>query len=397
MMEKATRQHTKEHNRNLVLKTIFEHDQISRAEIARQTRLTRTTVSDIVADLLTAELVSEVGVGSSSVGKSPILLSLSEDSRYLVGLNLAYNRFSGAIVNLRGKIREIVSLPVSVTDHEKSLAVVYKILDQLVNAAYQPIIGIGIGTPGLVDTLDGVVVNAVNLDWENFPLARLLKERYQLPVYILNDSQAAAIGEYTFGSGHKDDNNLIVINIQHGIGSGIIVNGRLFQGDGGSAGEIGHMIVVPEGGLRCRCGNYGCLETVASPQAIINHYKKLVSQSDDPRYSRLPGEFDLDWIERQFNSGDLLARKVILDAGRFLGLAISNLVGLLNIHKIVIVGIMSPFGEPWLTAICESVLRSSLSKPALDTVIEIGQLDGNGIILGASAIMANNYSLLLNL
>ncbi len=396
-MQKATRQHTKEHNRNLVLKTIFEHDQISRAQIARVTSLTRTTVSDIVADLLEMELVNEVGVGSSAVGKSPILLSLAEDSRYLIGLNLAYNRFSGAIVNLRGKIREIVSLPVSVTDHEKSLEVVYKILDQLVKAAYRPMVGIGIGTPGLVDTRDGVVVSAVNLDWVNFPLAQLLRERYHVPVFILNDSQAAAIGEYTYGTDHKDDHNLIVINIQHGIGSGIIINGQLFQGDGGSAGEIGHMIVVPEGGSLCRCGNYGCLETVASAQAIINHYKMLVQQSDDPRYSILPAEFDLALIEKQFNSGDPLARKVILEAGRSLGLVISYLVGSLNIHKIVIVGIMSPFGEPWLESVCESVLRFSLSKPAQDTEIEIGQLDGNGIILGASAILANDYSLLFNL
>jgi N-acetylglucosamine repressor len=395
-MQKATRQHTKEHNRNLVLKTIIEHDQISRAEIARRTSLTRTTVSDIVADLLGAELVNEVGVGSSLVGKSPILLSLAEDSRYLVGLNLAYNRFSGAIVNLRGKIREIVSLPVSVQDHEKSLAVVYKILDQLVKAAFQPLVGIGIGTPGLVDTRDGVVVSAVNLDWENFPLARLLRERYNLPVYVLNDSQAAAIGEYTYGTDHKDDHNLVVINIQHGIGSGIIINGQLFQGDGGSAGEIGHMIVVPEGGSLCRCGNYGCLETVASAQAIINRYKMEVYQSGELRYSNLPDAFNLELIEKQFNSGDPLARKVILEAGRYLGLVISNLVGSLNIHKIVIVGIMRPFGKPWLEAVCESVLRSSLSKPAQDTVIEIGQLDGNGIILGASAILANDYSLLFN-
>jgi N-acetylglucosamine repressor len=395
-MQKATRQHTKEHNRNLVLKTIFEHDQISRAEIARITSLTRTTVSDIVADLLATELVNEVGVGSSLIGKSPILLSLAEDSRFLIGLNLAYNRFSGAIVNLRGKIREIVSLPVSIHDHQKSLAVVYKILDQLVKVAYQPVVGIGLGTPGLVDTRDGVVVSAVNLDWENFPLAHLLRERYHLPVYILNDSQAAAIGEYTYGVDHKDDHNLIVINIQHGIGSGIIINGHLFQGDGGSAGEIGHMIVVPEGGSLCRCGNYGCLETVASAQAIINRYKMQVSQSGNPRYSNLPDAFDLELIERQFNSGDPLARTVVLEAGRYLGLVISNLIGSLNIHKIVIVGIMSPFGEPWLEAIRESVLRSTLSKLAQDTVIEIGQLDGNGIILGASAILANDYSLLFN-
>src|SRR5512147_2528805 len=109
-MEKATRQQLKEQNRSLVLRVIFEHLSISRAEIARVTGLTRTTVSDIVADLLCDDLVREIGTGSSMGGKSPILLSLADDSRYLIGLDLAHNTFCGAIVNLRGEIREITSL-----------------------------------------------------------------------------------------------------------------------------------------------------------------------------------------------------------------------------------------------------------------------------------------------
>jgi glucokinase-like ROK family protein len=394
-MQKATRQHTKEHNRNLVLKTIFEHDSISRAEIARITSLTRTTVSDIVADLLDVNLVSEIGVGSSLGGKSPILLSLVEDSRYLIGVDLAYNQFSGAIVNLRGRIREMVSMPVNVYDRDESLTVVFKIIDQLMEAAYQPMVGIGVGTPGLVDTTEGVVINAVNLDWKNLPLARMLKERYHLPVYILNDSQAAAIGEHTYGEGHHSDSNLIVINVRQGIGAGIVINGHLFQGDGGAAGEIGHVVVVPEGPL-CRCGNYGCLETVASAQAIIKQAQLLAGQNPASQLSHSPEDIDLDTIEMAFIAGDPLARQIVLEAGRFMGLAISNLVGTLNIQKIMLTGVMTCFGELWVEAIRESMSRTTLSSLAQETQVEIGQLGGNGIILGASALLANDYSLLFN-
>jgi hypothetical protein len=213
-MKKATQEQTKEHNRNLVLNILLEHDSISRAEIARITHLTRTTVSDIVADLMNEGLVEEIGLGSSMGGKSPILLSVLEDARFLIGLDLAQNQFNGAVVNLRGQIREMISLPVNDRGGQEALGLVIDILDRLVKTACQPVVGIGVGTPGLVNTSAGIVINAVNLDWKNLPLAQLLQERYQVPICVSNDSQAAAMGEYTFGRYHKNRKNLIVINFQ---------------------------------------------------------------------------------------------------------------------------------------------------------------------------------------
>jgi glucokinase-like ROK family protein len=393
-MKKATRQHTKEHNRNLVLKTIFECDSISRAEISRVTSLTRTTVSEIVADLLDEGLVSEIGVGSSQGGKSPILLSLVDDSRYLIGLDLARNQFRGAIVNMRGQTRELITLPVDCTTSDETLSLVYEILDRLMNASRLPLVGIGIGTPGLVNTTEGIVLNSVNLDWKDLPLAHLMEERYHLPVYILNDSQAAALGEYTYGKGHSSESNLIVINARHGIGSGIIINGRLFQGDGGGAGEIGHVVVVPDDGQLCRCGNRGCLETVASTQALIKRMQSLVFQSTSNQLPQSPHEITLETIEQAFSNGDPMARQAVLETGRYLGMAISSLVGTLNIDKIVLTGDMTRFGDPWLEAIRAPLTQMTLFGLAQKTQIEIGQLAGNDVILGASAMLANNYSLL---
>jgi len=379
-MKKATHQQTKRHNRDLVLQTIFSHDSISRAEVARITHLTRTTVSDVVTGLLSAGLVEEIGHGESIGGKSPILLSIVTNSRYMIGLNLAQDKFVGAVVNLRGEIKEIVEIPVHDDNGENAIKLVYQILDQLTRKKFKPLVGIGVGTPGLVNTREGVVVNAVNLEWQNLPLGKLLEKKYKLPVSILNDSQATAIGEYVYGSGHEPDKNLIVVNIIHGIGAGILINGRLFQGDGGGAGEIGH-VVVQENGELCRCGKLGCLETVASARAVVQQMKMN----------------SLDEVIISFQNGDKKADAVIGKAGHYLGISLANLIGTLNIHQIVLTGDMTRFGDKWLDTVNTSMQTNAFSRMAEGTKLRIGNLDFRACILGASAfLLLDDYSLLFN-
>ncbi len=393
-MEKATRQQIKKQNRNLVLKLFFEESSISRAEISRITHLTRTTVSEIVAELIEGGLVEEIGIGSSMGGKSPILLSLVDDARYLISLDLAHNKFCGAIVNLRGKIRELIQSPIDDCSSGQALQVVYDILDRLIDAPYQPLIGIGIGVPGLVNTQNGTVINSLKLDWKDFPLGRLLEERYKLPVYVINDCQAIAIGEYTYGNDHGAITNMIVIRAGYGIGAGIVINEHIFQGDGGSAGEIGHTVAVFENGLPCRCGNSGCLETVASTQAVIRSAGKLASVTDGGKLDGYSVTASLEELENRFQAEDMIIQKIVIDAGCYLGTAIASLVGALNIHKIILTGEMTHFGTPWLEAIQGTILKSALAQPAQDTSIQIGRLGNHEVILGAAAALANNYSLL---
>lgn len=383
-LRKATQQLTKEHNRDLVLKTIIENKSISRADIARATKLTRTTVSDVVAALIAEGLVHEVGLNASAAGKPSILLSLTADARYLIGLNLGQEKFIGSVVNLRGDIKETVEVPIEGSDGQRALQFVYEILDQLMAKNWRPIVGIGIGTPGLVNTREGLVVNAVNLDWEDLPLAALLRERYGLPVSVLNDSQATAIGEFVFGQ-HGADGNLIVVNVKHGIGAGILINGQLFQGDGGSAGEIGH-VHVRGNDLPCRCGQNGCLETVASARAVVQQFQKVSNSAATP---------SLDALEVEFAQGNPLARQTVLQAGSALGEALGWLVGTLNIHKIILTGDMTRFGKPWLDAVRQSMAQSALGRMTQETQIEMGSLDYRACILGAAAhLLMDGYSLL---
>lgn len=393
---KATHQLTRQHNRDLVLKTIFDNETVSRADIARLTKLTRATVSDMVANLIDEGLVEEVGYGSSKGGKSPILLSLVADSRCLIGLNLAQEKFIGAIVNLRGEFKEIVEAPVSSADGQQALQLVYQILDQLVNTGCKSVVSIGIGTPGLVNTRQGVVVNAVNLDWQDLPLAQLLQSRYNLPISILNDSQATAIGEYVYGGDYPADSNLIVVNVKHGIGAGILINGRLFQGDGGGAGEIGHVVVQKEG-ILCRCGRRGCLETVASVRAIVQRAEALKRDYPDSSLANDPLNISLDSIEKAFQAKDPLAQRVVLEAAYYLGISIAGLIGTLNIKRIILTGDMARFGPAWLKAVEKSMCESALTRMAQDTRLEIGKMEFRGCILGASAFMLlDGYTRLFN-
>jgi N-acetylglucosamine repressor len=382
--QKATHQATKQHNRDLVLKTIFDHDTIGRSAIARLTQLTRTTVSEVVSSLLSEGLIKEVGPGSSIGGKPSILLSLVADSRYLIGVNLAQHRFIASVVNLRGEIKKTVEVPVHDGDGETAIELVYQILDQLLKEDYKPIVGIGVGAPGLIDTGAGIVVNAVNLEWQDLPLARLLEERYHLPVRLLNDSQAAAIGEFVHG-GHRSDGNLIVVNVSHGIGAGILINGRLFQGDGGGAGEIGH-VLVEEDGLPCRCGRRGCLETLASGWAIMRAVKYQPEISDS---------ISLDAIQTKFAADDSSVNEIVLNAGRHLGRALGGVVGTLDIKTILLTGDVTRFGAPWLAAVGGAMKASALMRMTEETELKIGKLDYRACILGSSAyLLLDDYSLL---
>jgi N-acetylglucosamine repressor len=382
--KKATHQLTKQHNRDLVLRAIFEHGEISRASISRLTQLTRTTVSDVVSSLLSEGLVEEAGRGSSIGGKPSILLRLVANSHYLVGVNLAQHRFVASVVNLRGEISETVEAQVPDNDGKNAIRLIYQVLDRLVGKSWRPLVGIGVGAPGLINTRAGVVIDAVNLDWRDLPLARLLEERYGIPARILNDSQATAIGEFVYGE-HRADDNLIVVNVSHGIGAGILVNGRLFQGDGGGAGEIGHVLVA-ENGLPCRCGRRGCLETLASGRAILERARQL------PGLSNVTS---LEMVAARFDAGDPAVRDIVLDAGRRLGLAVAAMVSVLNIEKIILTGDVTRFGEPWLDEVRGAMTRAALGRLGQETRLEFGKLDYRACVLGASAyLLLDDYSLL---
>jgi predicted NBD/HSP70 family sugar kinase len=387
---KATHQQTRGFNRGLVLRTLYDYGPVSRAEVARLTGLTRTTVSELVSDVLDEGLVREVGLGPSSGGKAPILLEVIDDARLVVAVDLGERVFAGALVNLRGEVRATREVPADGLDGDEALAALTGLVDELVALAPDPgqILGIGVGTPGLVDVTTGTIRWAVNLDWQDLPLAAILTQRTGLPASVANDSRAAALAEYLF-EGRRRAPSLVAVKVGLGIGAGIVIEGEVFNGDGFGAGEIGHTVIVDDG-AECRCGRFGCLETVASSRAIVRAATEAAAAHPDSALGRAfttTGSLTLDDVATALDQGDETARRVVVAAGRSLGQSIAALIGAINIGRVVLLGSVTALGEPWLTAVRDEASRRSLRLLADDTRIEIGRPVDNVVILGAAALL----------
>lgn len=384
-MQKATRQHTKDHNSRLVLRTIYNGGELSRADVARVTGLTRPTVSAIVAELLENELVIEMGQGPSAGGKRPTLLSINGSGRHLIAIDLSGTDFRAARLNLRGEIEARAVRPAAGVRGEDALVSIHDLI-----AAVRPtdsdLLGLSVATPGLVDPHNGIVRRAVNLGWVNVPLRDLLEERYGRPVHVANDSHMAALAEYTYGQS-ADSPNLIVIRAGRGIGAGIILGGLPFYGDGFGAGEIGH-VVVNTGGDLCTCGNRGCLETTSSVSAILHRL-----EAADRAQSSLAGIPSPTW--GQFVAAvaehDPVATDIAVFAGRHLGAAVANMVGALNIQTIALAGRVAELGEILLDAVQAEMHQRVLPSMAESTTVRMSSLGpervADIIILGCSALL----------
>ncbi len=385
---KRNQQQTRAYNRQLVLQMIYDQNETSRIDIARQTGLTRTTVSDLVSELLTDGLVEEIGQGQSNGGKRPTLLKFIADQRCLISVDLASHEFKGAVVNLRGQIIYKTSVQVGDSNGEAALKLVYELIDQLIERADIPILGIGIGSPGLINPVSGTIDYAVNLDWRDLPLAALIKERYNLPVHVANNSQAAAFAEKTFGA-HHDLRNLIVIKIGRGIAASIVINGKPFYGDGPYTGEIGH-VVVKENGDLCACGKRGCLETVASSRFILKSAQNLARQNPASKLNQLvtePCDITLDTVRQACLMGDTEVNQLIDEVSTYLGMAIANLVCGINIRQVMIAGIITELGDVLINSLQHQLAQHTLAYLAKEIHIEMSQLGKDIVIQGISALL----------
>ena len=372
--EKATHQQTRTFNQQLVLRALHDHSPLSRADLARLTGLTRTSVGGLVGTLIDDGLIEEVGRGQSSGGKSPILLRVAPDGRHLIGLDLGEAQFSGAVVTLRGEILRSIHLPLEGLNGDATVELVFQLVDALRADDRSPLLGIGIGAPGIIDTSTGTVRWSVNLDWAELRLGPLLEQRYGVPVAVANDSHAAALAELTFFRRPRP-NNLIVIKVGRGVGAGIILNGQLFQGDGYGAGEFGH-VSMGRGDAQCRCGREGCLETMTSMRALV-----------DAAGAIEPSITDESGLVAAFLAGVPDIRRIVLDAACQLGVAVGWLIGVLNVRHVLLVGPVAALGDDWLGEVQRSARSNVLAMLARDTQIEFGHVHDDVVVLGASALL----------
>lgn len=389
--KKLTRKQTKAHNNRFVLKTIYEKGPISRADIARATHLTATTVSNIVSEYMASGLLEEVGSITIARGKPPTLVNLVHDSAYIVGLDLARSEFQGAIMSLGGAVQAKHAIRLNGQKGEDALAVVYTLLDDLLSRTKTPILGIGIAAPGILEADYGMVRQAVNFGWYDLPLRQLLVDKYRLPVYIANDNHVAVLAEHTFGT-YKGERDLVVLKVSHGIGAGIVLNQQLFYGHRFGAGEVGHVAVV-ENGEACTCGNFGCLETVASSRAILKQAKQIAKRNPDSILQQLAPNLDTLTIQdviTAFKAGDEDVQQLIREVSGYLGTAVANIVGVLGVPTVLIAGSIVGFGQPLLDIIREVMTQKSLAVSVNETQVEFASLEDQIVYLGTAALVLSN-------
>ncbi len=370
---KATNAQTRARNASLVLRVLYDLGPISRASIARVTGLTRTSVGDLVGELERDGLARDIGRGPSTGGKAPTLVALEPDARSVITVDLGERWFTAAISNLRGDLHHLTRREIEGRDGDAALRVVLDLIEDVRAKAASPLLGIGVGTPGIVDG-SGTIRWAVNLDWQDLPLGSILQEHFHTPAMVVNDSRAAAIATYLFG-GEERPQQLVAIKVGRGVGSGLILRGELFDGDGHGAGEIGHIVVDPDG-ARCHCGRFGCLETVSSIPAVL-------AAAERAGLAAATVEDVADLARR----GDPAALAVVRTAGRAIGAAIAATTGVVDVRHITILGAATVLGEPWFDAIRAETERRTLGPLASDLQIVDGGRGDDTTLLGACAML----------
>jgi predicted NBD/HSP70 family sugar kinase len=370
-------------NRSRVLSELRRAGTASRAELARRTGLSRTTVSSLVAELQVAGLVTEGEAGSGGgPGRPGVLLTLQPSAGAVVGVDFGHTHLRVAIADLSSRVLAERHRELDV-DHaaDTALEAATEMVDEVLASAGTDrarVVGVGVGLPGPLDRTTGTVGSSVILPgWSGLHPADELGRRLGLPIVVDNDANLGAIAEHAVGAG-RGVADIVYLKIASGIGAGLVLGGRLHRGVSGIAGEIGHVLSSPDGRV-CRCGNRGCLETVAAAPALL----------DLLRGSHGDGLTVADLL-RLAEEGDVGVRRVFADAGRSIGRAVADLVNAVNPGLVIVGGELSAVGDPLLDGIRASIERYAL--PAAASALEVvpGVLGERAEVLGAVALVVND-------
>ncbi|MFD3446962.1 ROK family protein [Microbacteriaceae bacterium 4G12] len=360
-------EHARGHNRSLVLQTLYRGGRLSRADLARRTGLTRVTTSDLVAELLDDALVVEVGQREGSrPGKPATLLEVNRSGHQIIGLDLSERGvLRGAVLDLDGLVVARADAERGEIAGEQLLRAVVALARRVAALATAPVLGVGVGTPGVVDPA-GTVLSAPNLGWTGVALQSHLSLELGLPVVVANDANAAALAEHTFGGAESD---LMLIRVGLGVGAGLLLGGSPLFGSRYAAGEIGHVVVGTDGGERCACGKRGCLETWLSEPRLAGELARIRAAEASP-----------DEAERRVD-------EVLREAGKRLGIALGPVVGALNLAEIVLSGPEELLSGPLLESTADTVRARTMQTFSSELVLRTTDLGPDIVLRGAAALV----------
>lgn len=366
---------------------------LSRAELAARTGLNRSTVSSIVNSLIEEGLIQETDLQSSKIGRPGMLLELNPRGGFAIGIELGVDCISVILSDFIAQVQwreQACSDPnedqITILDRAANLT--QHALDFGLSQGLRPL-GIGMGVPGLVDLRQGKLIFAPNLHWNNVPLRLIWSQRFNLPIFIENEANAAALGEYYFGAA-QGVNDFIYLSAGIGLGAGIVLDGKLFRGSNGYASEVGHMTVEPNGEL-CGCGKRGCWETQVGPRAVLRRVRKTLETGlPSVLCDWVDGDLELisfESVVQAASLGDSVALRALQEVGERLGIGIANLVNVFNPELIVLGGALNRASAILLPIVVRLINENALA-PASENVHVAASAHGtDACLMGAVALV----------
>lgn len=374
-------------NKQIVLNYVRDRAPISRAEIARQTALQRSTVSAIVDNLQFDGLIEETGTGDSTGGRKPTLLKLRTGIPVAIGVDVTPRQTTIALADLSGQILHQETFPTSPDADFMSAQIVEKVKKHAVkNNKYN--LEVGISVPGIADQTNGKVLYIPYFQWRDWDICRQITDQTGLRVTVDNDANAIALAELWFGEErNRKDRNFITVLVAEGIGTGIIFDGQIYRGEKGAAGEFGHMIVGENAPVECSCGSRICWEAHASEKAIRFRYQNLLK-----KHSPGNGDYRIEQLIKLANGGDEEAIQVFQETARFLGIGISNLIVGFSPQVIIVSGRIV---NVW--SIIKDEIRSfverSVRQELPETIIRASSLPASPTLTGSlSLVLARKFA-----
>ena len=329
-------------NRSIILDTIRQYGPISRSEIAKRNKLSPTTVTSAVSDLIRDALVSEVGVGESNGGRKPILVQFSPDSRFLIGISISGSKLTIAQMNLEARIRKKEAYPIKLNQGDSVLAFLMDVIERFLSQAgsLDNCMGISIVTQGIVDSAKGVIRYNPKLRLRDAPVKEMVEQRFGVDTWVDNDTNAYLLAEKTLGH-FRHYQNMLYVTIGDGLGASLLMDGAIYRGYKGGAGEFGHT-TIDRAGMRCDCGNIGCLENYVSWPAI---YSKLLSALAKGKASSIMAlahddlnEINAKMFRQALAEKDALAVSILEETASYLAAGMVNLIHLFNPEVIILGG-----------------------------------------------------------
>ncbi|HHU20027.1 MAG TPA: ROK family transcriptional regulator [Bacilli bacterium] len=387
-MKRGSFQQMKALNKSIILTKILNDGPISRAQIAKETKLTPPTVGTIVKELIEQKMVIEGSQGQSKGGRKPTMLMINQNGHYMIGIDAGPRNIDAILTDLSGKIFTHVEtrLTLPITE-DQFLAKLIETVDTVLQKSSQyekDIIGIGVAMHGVVDADKGEALFAPNLNLRQMPIASILSTHFPYYIKVENDARVLALGEKWFGQG-KNSERLVVVNIGNGVGSGVTIDGELYRGESHIAGEIGHM-TIDLNGEQCTCGNRGCLQTFISGPAIAKRANKRIEQGDQTSLTEVDQMTALA-VFQAAEAGDQVAQEILHQTGTYIGVGLINLIHTLNPSQIVLTGGVTKAKDYLMPNIRTTINDRALTTRAKQTIVSVSDLADHSTALGAVALI----------